>query len=317
MVVVADTIHDVNPIAKIILYLLAVVLITIVLSPPVFWGLQALGREGLAMGLDQHPFHRVFSRIVQIAALVFLWPLIRSIKIRSWSQLGIYPNPHWGRDLAAGLVIAIIPVALLTVGYLQFEVFRIRNEFSLTPIIRIFFTAAFVSVFEEVLFRGVLLGLAIQSIKRLPALVVVSVAFSVIHFIKPKGLIPADSVHWMSGFELLGSSLDGGLALSVLFGGLVTLLVIGMITGVATLWTRSLWLAIGLHAGWILVQQSVNLFARYRIKPPDALMPWVGPNVVSGMVPTGIIPVILLLVTAGFVWWYLKCVSTGNTARSH
>ncbi|MFY8215680.1 MAG: CPBP family intramembrane glutamic endopeptidase [Chthoniobacterales bacterium] len=301
-----------NPIAKIILYLFAVVLVAILLSPPVFWGLQALGREGLALGLDQHPFHRVFSRIVQIAALVFLWPLIRSIQIKKISQLGLGPNPNALRDFSVGLALAVIPVALLTVGYLQWDVMRIRNEFSLTPIVRILFTAAFVSVFEEFLFRGLLLGLAIQSMKRVPALIVVSAAFSVVHFIKPKGLIPADEVHWMSGFDLLGSSLDGGLAISVLAGGLVTLFVIGMITGFTTLRTRSLWLAIGLHAGWILIQQSVNLFARYRIKPPDALMPWVGRNVVSGMVPTGIVPVILLLVTGLCVWWYLSRVGIGN-----
>jgi len=307
----------VNPIAKIILYLFAVVLVAVLLSPPVFWGLQALGREGLALGLDQHPFHRVFSRIVQIAALVFLWPLIRSIQIKKLSQLGLGANPNALRDLAVGLALAVVPVALLTVGYLQFDVFRIRNEFSLAPIIRILFTAAFVSVFEESLFRGVLLGLTIQSMKRLPALIVVSVAFSVVHFIKPKGLIPANEVHWMSGFDLLGSSLDGGLAFSVLAGGLATLFVIGMITGYATLKTRSLWLAIGLHAGWILIQQSVNLFARYRIKPPDALMPWVGPNVVSGMVPTGITPLILLLVTALCVWWYLTRVGVGNSKTGH
>jgi len=307
----------VNPIAKIIFYLFGVVLVAVLLSPPVFWGLQALGDSGLSMGLDQHPFHRVFSRIAQIAALVFLWPLIRSIRIKSISQLGIDSNPYRTRDLVAGLLIAIIPVALLAVVYLQIDVLRIRNEFSLTPIIRIFFTAAFVSVFEEFLFRCVLLGLAVQSMRRLPALVIVSAAFSVVHFIKPKGLIPAGEVGWMSGVHLLGSSFDGGLAVSVLTGGLVTLFVIGMLTGFATVKTRSLWLAIGLHAGWILVQQCLNLFTRYRIKPPDALMPWVGPNVVSGMVPTGIVPVTVLLVTGLCVWWYLIRVGRGPSKASH
>lgn len=233
------------------------------------------------------------------------------------SQLGIEPNANKWRDLCVGLALAFIPVTILALIYLQVDVLRVRTEFSLSPLIRIFFTAAFVSVFEEFLFRGVLLGLAIRSMQKGAALVVVSVVFSVIHFIKPKGLIPADEVSWMSGWHLLGSSFDGGLAPSILVGGMMTLFVIGLITGVATLVTRSLWLAIGLHAGWILVQQSTNLWARYRIKPPDALMPWVGPNVVSGMVPTGIVPVILLLVTAALVWWYLRRVGSRVIQGSH
>jgi membrane protease YdiL (CAAX protease family) len=302
----------VNPIAKIVLYLLAVVLIALFLAPPVFWGLQALGAQGIALGLESHPFHRVFSRITQIAALVLLWPMIRWVKIQNLTQLGIEPNPRRWRDLAVGLGLAITPVAILAAGYVQFDILRIRNEFSLNPMIRIFFTAAFVSVFEEFLFRGVLLGLAIRSLRSIPALTVVSVGFSVIHFIKPKGLIPVEDVTWMSGFHLLGSSFEGGLAFSVLIGGMITLFVIGWITGVATLATRSLWMAIGLHAGWILIQQSVNLVTRYRIKPPEELMPWVGPSVVSGMVPTGVVPVLVLLVTGGLVWWYLRGVGYGR-----
>jgi len=42
------------------------------------------------------------------------------------------------------------------------------------------------------------------------------------------------------------------------------------------------------------------------VKPEDALMPWVGPNVVSGAVPVGLIPIATLLVTALAVWVYLR-----------
>lgn len=306
---VADTLARVNPLAKIVIYLLAVVFVAIVLAPPVFWGLQALGDAGLAVGLEKHPFHRVFSRIVQITAMVFLWPLILWVKVRNLGQLGIQPNPHRWRDLAWGIGIAMVPVAILAGIYLSVDILRVRNEFSLLPMIRIFFTAAFVSVFEEFLFRAVLLGLAIQTMRRIPALALVSFAFAIVHFIKPKGIIPAEDITWLSSIHLIGSSFDDALAPSILLGGMVTLFVIGWITGVATLATKSIWLAIGLHAGWIFVQQTTHIITRNRLKPPDELMPWIGPNVVSGMVPTGIVPVVVLLVTGGVVWWYLRRVS--------
>jgi len=72
--------------------------------------------------------------------------------------------------------------------------------------------------------------------------------------------------------------------------------------------TRSLFLAIGLHAGWIFGQQTLQWMAKFRIKPPDALLPWVGPNVVSGAVPTGLIPTGVLLLTLAITFYYLRYV---------
>jgi len=98
--------------------------------------------------------------------------------------------------------------------------------------------------------------------------------------------------------------MDGGPTLAI-FGAL-SLFVLGLTFSMATLRTRSLWLAIGLHAGCIFGQQALNVVAKYRIKPPDAWMPWVGPNVVHGMVPTGLVPLAALLAMGGLVWWYLR-----------
>jgi membrane protease YdiL (CAAX protease family) len=92
----------------------------------------------------------------------------------------------------------------------------------------------------------------------------------------------------------------------ILLSGFVSLFVAGMILAAATFRTRSLWLAIGLHAGWIFCQQVLQWLARYRVKPPDELMPWVGPNVVSGAVPTGLLPLGALLLTGAGLWYYLR-----------
>jgi membrane protease YdiL (CAAX protease family) len=73
-----------------------------------------------------------------------------------------------------------------------------------------------------------------------------------------------------------------------------------------TLRTRSLWLAMGLHAGWILGQQGFLTVARFRVKPEDAMLPWVGPNLVSGAVPTGVIPVAVLVFSAAIVWLWVR-----------
>jgi membrane protease YdiL (CAAX protease family) len=81
---------------------------------------------------------------------------------------------------------------------------------------------------------------------------------------------------------------------------------VGLLLAAVTLRTRSLWLAIGLHAGWILGQQGFLTVARFRVKPEDAMLPWVGPNLVSGAVPTGLIPVAVLVFSAAIVWLWVR-----------
>jgi len=302
-------VRHVNPLAKIFVYVCAVVLIAALLAPPVYWIAQALGERDVLPALAAFPFFRFFSRIAQITALVLLWPLIRSLRIGGMRELGIERNPNFRRDLLAGLGLALLPLVALAIGYFAFEIYKPRDEWKVFGFLRVIGTAAVVGTVEEFLFRGVLLGLAIRYIGRLPGLLVISFVFSIVHFIKPRGMI--EDVHWWSGFELLGTAFASPDGPGVLLAGATALFVIGWILGAVTMRTRSLALAIGLHAGWVLGQQTINLLGKYRVKPPDALLPWVGPNVVSGMVPTGVVPMTALLVTGALVWWYLAC---GRTA---
>ena len=80
----------------------------------------------------------------------------------------------------------------------------------------------------------------------------------------------------------------------------------GLLLAVMTLRTRSLFLPIGLHAGWIIGQQGLQWVAKFHVRPQEALLPWIGPNVVSGAVPTGLIPAGILLLTVALAITYLR-----------
>ncbi len=306
VIFLADSVRGVNPLAKIFLFVVAVLFLTALLSPPIYWAGMALADSGFIPAAEKFPFFRYWGRIAQIAALVLIFPLGWWLRIRNLRDLGIERNPAKARDVGWGVLFAIVPLLLLGAIYLWVEVYKPRDDVGWGTLVRVVGTAGFVSVFEEFLFRGVLLGLAIRYFGRWPGIVSVSAVFAIVHFFKPRGQIAREDVSWTSGFELLGSAFSSVDSITVFFWGNVTLFVIGLILALACLRTRSLWLPIGLHAGWIFGQQGLNLFAKYRIKPEDALLPWVGPNVVSGMVPTGLVPLGALLVTASLVWWYLR-----------
>ncbi|HEY8899482.1 MAG TPA: CPBP family intramembrane glutamic endopeptidase [Chthoniobacterales bacterium] len=285
-----------NPLAKLFLYVAAVVLLAALLSPPIYWALHPL--------METVPFRRFFSRTALIVALALLWPVLRWMHVRRFSELGLERNARAWVHLRAGLALVAGPLALLAVFYLTADIWRIREEILWKKIPAVVATAAVVPVLEEFLFRGVLLGLAVRSFGRGVGVIGISLVFAAVHFIDSR--YDVTDVTWGSGFDVLSHAFsNSGGAVLALSGG-VSLFVLGVIFALATLRTRSLWLAIGLHAGCIFGQQILSVFAKFRFgKDPMAWMPWAGPNVVHGMVPTGLVPLAALLVIGGLVWWYL------------
>jgi hypothetical protein len=64
----------------------------------------------------------------------------------------------------------------------------------------------------------------------------------------------------------------------------VTLFLIGCVLADARVLTHSLWLSIGLHAGWVLASGTFSLLARQQA----LALPWLGKNLLVGIIPLGV-----------------------------
>jgi uncharacterized protein len=287
---------EVPALGKILVYLIVVVLLGTALAPPIYWMLHPT---------VDFPFYRYLSRTIQVTAIVLLFPLLLWLGIRSPRELGLERNPRAAHDALVGLCLALAPGALFGAACLMFDVYRIKEDLVPFLLLRILLTAGLVAVVEECLFRGVLLGLASRSFGQWPAALGVSVVFAGVHFLRPSKGVDS-SVEWWTGLAQILRVFDGAPPPSLWIAGFFSLLTAGIILAFATFCTRSLWLPIGLHAGWIFCQQALQWLAKYRVKPPEALFPWIGPNVVSGAVPTGLVPLAVLLLTGAGVWFYLR-----------
>ena len=183
-----------------------------------------------------------------------------------------------------------------------------KKGFPIAVGFRILATAGVVAALEEFLFRGVLLGLCLRSMRPAAAALVSSAVFAGVHFLRVAKSASEPAVGWLSGFAQLPQAFSSAPPWPLLGWGGLSLIIAGLVLAFATLRTRSLFLAIGLHAGWILGQQGLQLIAKYHVKPPEALLPWIGQNVVSGAVPTGLVPAIVLFATAGAIALYFRYV---------
>ena len=297
---------------RLLAYPVAVVLLACVMSPPLYWAGNFLAEVGILKIVEGFPFHRYFSRSVQISALLLLWPAFRWVGIHRLSELGIDPNRRWRRDLVVGFLIAFLPVVALGAGYFLTGVYEVRPDWEGAKFLRVAGTACAVSVVEEFLFRCVFLGLCLMAMGRVAAVSVSAVFFAVVHFLKTSKQPLEAPVTWLSGFEQLPLLFSSAPPWPLLGWAFLSLVLAGILLAAGTLRTRSLFLAIGLHAGWIFGQQGMQVIGKFSIKPPDRLLPWVGENVVSGAVPTGVLPLMVLGFTGNLIILFLRHAARGR-----
>jgi len=270
------------------------------LAAPLYWGGHWLASHGFLPWLATTPFQKFFHRGLLVAAILLLWPTARWLHVSSVRALGLAPNPRRWRDLAAGFAASFLMMLALAAVLLALHVVRWRHQTQLVDFANIAASAVFVSIFEEWLFRGAILGLLHRAMNRYGALFFTSALYSILHFLKPDDNALPQTVRWLSGFALIPGAFAQFREPWLVLGGFTTLFCVGWILGWARLQTRSLWLSIGLHAGWILGIMSFSKATRRILKIQETL-PWFGGDLTVGL---GSVAVVLL--TGGLVWMYLR-----------
>jgi len=280
---------------KVILYLVATVLLGAAIAPLLFWaGHSWSSRSNALQFLAETDFERFFDRSILIAAFALLGPALYWIGPGRLRHLGLQPNPRRLHHLAGGFLVAISSLFLVGFGLVLSGAFELKHAIPWSNLTRVFLSAIVVALVEEALFRGAFLGLVRQSLASIPAVIVVSLIFAVVHFLKP----PANQISgvtWHSGFDLLPQLFRQFSEPALVLGGAVSLFVLGLLLAAVTVKTSSLWLGIGLHAGFVFGKMSFNKLTLRR----SDLSPWFGQDLTAG------IGSVLILLFVWLVVWLI------------
>lgn len=125
------------------------------------------------------------------------------------------------------------------------------------------FSGITIGVTEEILFRGVIFtGLARYS-GRFYALTVSSVFYSAVHFIDFRSVTSGIDINWLTGVTVMWS-LFGRFSDPEIYDSFISLLVLGILFGLARWNTGNILLGAGLHAGVVTLNKIFSYATDYR-----------------------------------------------------
>ena len=273
-------------VGKILLYCVTVVAGGALLAPLLYWAGRWAVDRNIIPALQPFGFPRYFNRSIYILALGLLWPLLRWMGLRHWTDLHLAPNPRRWFDLGLGILLGMGGFGLVAAGLVESGLLQVREHCDPQELWGAMLTGGVVALIEESFFRGALLGLLRRNLRWPIALAFLSVLFAVLHFVRPdSGSPPPANVTWLSGFALLPHMFWQFGNLNLVVGTWLTLLLVGLTLGYAVIRTASLYLAIGMHASWVCALKLLMAWTRRQGEPSI----WLGQDLRCGLVPAALI----------------------------
>lgn len=272
---------------RLLIFVLLVLALTALVSP---WAATAwdLISGATAATPDRVPFPRFFNRFFMICGIILFFVCRPLLKIESPAQLGLAPRTRAVRDVAIGLCLALGSMLLLgfvmSVAKVYEPFFRLSFGEAVADYVNAILAGFTVGFLEEIFFRGIIFRGLLEDWKPLPAFVGANLFYSALHFIKPgQEYFLSGNDPW-AGFRHLIYTFAPFLAPAEIAPGMIGLLLIGIVLSYAFFRTGTLYLAIGLHAGWIISIKTARVFGDYQRENLGWLFGSTDPKIVSGVV---------------------------------
>lgn len=173
---------------------------------------------------------QTFSSFMQLlATLCSVWVFTKYIDKVSFISIGFHLKNKW-KDIVFGIVLGFVIMAiayysLLSLNEIALNSFNINTKGIILSIV--FFII--ISLIEEVLCRGYILGQLLEVSNKYVALIISSVVFTALHSLNPN----------MSTIPVLN------------------LFLAGILLGITYIYTKNLWFPIALHFSWNFFQGPI------------------------------------------------------------
>jgi membrane protease YdiL (CAAX protease family) len=219
---------------------------------------------------------------------ILLFFFCRSLlRIDSLSQLGLVPRTRAGSDVAIGLCLSLGSMFVLGLAMSLAQVyepfFRLSLSESLERCVTAILSGFTVGFLEEIFFRGIIFRGLLEDWKPVPAFIAANLFYSALHFVEPPERYFLSEADPWAGFRHLFSTFAPFSEPAAIAPGVIGLLLIGIVLSYAYVRTGTLYMSIGLHAGWVISIKTVRVFGDYRTENLGWLFGATDPKIVSGV----------------------------------
>jgi membrane protease YdiL (CAAX protease family) len=210
------------------------------------------------------------------------------------------------RDGLKGMAVTVALVVLLGAALIQAGAFGWRGvgASAFTALWRVLPLAVGAAVLQEVLFRGFALGIFLRTMRPGAAVFLAAMLYALAGCMVPApGLVNGNPEGMLAGFEVLVGQMARLSDPWIIVGVLLPWLAFGGVLGFARWRTRSLWLPVGLHAGWAFAN-GMFLAVAVPLNQPDPI----ARVLVGGSLRDGLIPLVAVAL-AGIVLHFMTPVA--------
>lgn len=212
------------------------------------------------------PFRKIIKKTAQLFLVLSIFPIMRYVQL-GWPELGFAPRPIFFKQIGVGFglgFITLLPV-FLALYVLDVDVIDPSQPWSLVwlskKLVIELLLALLISLFEEPLFRGLMLVGLQRKLSTAAAVIISAFYYAILHFLDTKSQIPVQDIQFFSGFSLLAEAFMH-IFNPEIFSAFLALFAVGLFLGLLRVNVpASLGLCIGCHACWVWqIKLSKTLF---------------------------------------------------------
>jgi membrane protease YdiL (CAAX protease family) len=271
---------------RLLLFLIFVLALTCLLAPWFAASADWIAQNRPSLLAERYPFSKIFNRTFMVSGILLFFVCRRLLGIGKPADLGLTSFKHGSSDLAIGWGLAVGSMAALGAVMTSFDVFtpffRLSAAESSSRVMSALFAGVFAGFLEEVFFRGILFkGLYEQSPLR--AYLGANLFYSALHFVKPQEDYFMEVFDPLAGFRHLALTFTPFLDPLPILPGLFGLFLLGAVLSFAFTRTANLYMAIGLHGGWVFGLKTFRVFGDFRRQDLGWMFGSTEPKIVSGV----------------------------------
>lgn len=230
-------------------------------------------------GFGSVPFHKLCFRVLEACALIGLWPLMRSLGLKSATDWGFgrgQSSAAPARGLATGFVAGIVLLLIVVAVLLAADVRVVRPGNPWQPgtaavaLLKAVTAGFVIALIEETWFRGALQRAVDACFGTAAAILGISLLYALVHFVRPDVGVPAGEVGWLSSMTVIGGAF-GRFEDAGILDSLAALFAVGVLLALVRRHTGRIWECIGLHAGFVVV---IRLTRKATALQPESQHAW-------------------------------------------